>query len=67
MLITYILLLIFAGLSVGYEFYMGFACSSHDCMAYLLTGVHYDQDSNHHFIDKHKPTVIKIGVFWKTR
>lgn len=31
-LVTYVLLLIFAGLSFGYEFYMGFACGSHDCM-----------------------------------
>ena len=36
MLVTYILLLIFASISIIYEFYMGFACGSHDCMEKLL-------------------------------
>ena len=39
MLVTYILLVIFSGLSVGYEFYMGFACVEHDCMEKLLVNV----------------------------
>ena len=32
MLVTYILLLCFTGISVYYEFFMGFACLEHDCM-----------------------------------
>lgn len=32
MLVSYILLLIFSGISVYYEFFMGFECWEHDCM-----------------------------------
>ena len=44
MIVTYVLLLIFAGLSVGYEFYMGFACEEHDCLYEVL--IYQDKDDS---------------------
>ena len=52
MLCTYILLVIFAGIQVGYEFYMGIACGEHDCMERLLLDVNIDD--KHHYITNHK-------------
>ena len=67
MLVSYILLIVFSGLSLGYEFFMGFACGSHDCMHELLTGVDWDSQQRHYYIDAHKSNIMKIGIFWKAR
>ena len=35
-LVTYIILVFFSALEIGYEFYMGFACGEHDCLDSLI-------------------------------
>ena len=43
MLVTYILLLIFSGISAYYEFFMGFGCLEHDCMSELLINLNKEK------------------------
>lgn len=44
MLVTYILLILFSGFQVFYEFYMGFACEEHDCLYEVL--IYQDKDDS---------------------
>ena len=65
MLMTYCLVLVFAALSVFYEFYMGVSCGDHDCIDNVL--VNTQQRFEEHFNDRHKSLVYNISLFWKTR
>ena len=59
MLVSYILLILFSGFQVFYEFYMGFVCEEHDCLYDVLL---YQAE-----IDSYKDQVMTLYVFWRVK
>ena len=59
MLVTYILLILFSGFQVFYEFYMGFVCEEHDCLYDIL--LYQAKD------DSYKDQVMTLYVFWRVK
>ena len=59
MLVTYILLILFSGFQVFYEFYMGFVCEEHDCLYDVL--LYQAKD------DSYKNQVMTLYVFWRVK
>ena len=65
MLLSYVLLLCYSGVSSAYEFYMGIACSKNDCMAEQL--VNNDASKYEEFTSEYPDVIVTIGIFWKLR
>lgn len=61
MLVTYILLILFSGFQVFYEFYMGFVCNEHDCLYDVLL---YQADDSS---TMYKDQVMTLYVFWRVK
>ena len=63
MLVTYILLILFSGFQVFYEFYMGFVCDEHDCL-YDVLMYQATKDSKDVM---YKDQVMTLYVFWRVK